>query len=112
MSTHLSRPVWEIEARAAERGKALSASANYRHLQLAREAADRAYRKLGRPISSDDIRAEAPELFEYTSDRKRNWMGAVWGRSKWIPVGRVKSTTPGSHANDLRTWILKEGRAE
>ena len=100
--------VYEPEARARDMAKSRAESANWRNVQLAREAAERAYAKLGRPISSDDIRNEAPELFEYTAGpKKRNWMGAVWNED-WAPVeGFVRSRTPNSHSNLLRRWVLK-----
>ena len=99
------RPVWEIEERAAERGIKLAASAAPRESALAKEAAMRAWEKLGRPISADDIRAEAPELFRDLPPGKRaNFMGSVWDRKVWEPVGRIKSKTPGGHSNDILTW--------
>ncbi len=100
--------VWEVEPeiKARDRGMARAESANWRNVQLAREAAKRAYSKLGRPISSDDIRNEAPELFEYTEGPKRNWMGSVW-TEEWRSVGMTRSRAEGSHGNLLRTWVLK-----
>lgn len=100
-----ARPVWEIEERLKERGIKLAASAAPRESALAKEAALRAWERLQRPISSDDIRAEAPELFRDLPPGKRaNFMGSVWDRKVLEPVGRIKSRTPGGHSNDILTW--------
>lgn len=97
------RPVWEIEEHLKERGIKLAASAAPRESALAKEAALRAWERLGRPISSDDIRAEAPELFRGLPPGKRaNFMGSVWDRKTWEFVGYCTSRTPGSHGNLLR----------
>ena len=103
-----ARAVWEIEDQAKDRGIRRASQAAPRETSLAREAARRAYLRLGRPISADDIRAEAPELFEdLPPGKKANFMGAVWERSVWEPVGRIKSRTPGGHSNDILTWRLR-----
>ena len=103
-----ARAVWDIEERAKERGIRRAAQAAPREMALAREAARRAYLRLGRPISADDIRAEAPDLFaDLPSGKRANFMGAVWERKVWEPVGRIKSRTPGGHSNDILTWRLR-----
>lgn len=97
------------EERKKARGINLASQAAPRESALARDAAMRAWKRLGRPISSDDIRNEAPELFaDLPPGKKANFMGSVWGK-RWVAVGVVKSRTPGSHANELKTWEPKEG---
>ena len=104
-----ARAVWDLpEERAKDRGIRRASQAAPRETALAREAARRAYLRLGRPISADDIRAEAPELFEDLPPGKRaNFMGAVWDRKVWRPVSRIKSKTKGGHSNDILTWELR-----
>ena len=103
-----ARAVWDIEDRAKARGQARAAQAAPRETALAREAARRAYLKLGRPISADDIRAEAPELFEdLPPGKKANFMGSCFAGKEWVCVGFVRSNTPGSHRNLLRSWRLR-----
>jgi len=102
--------VWDIEpeSRKAERGKKLSASANNVNLRLAKEAAKRAYLRLERPISSDDVRDEAPDLFAYTAgEGRRNWMGSCFDGEEWVAVGYAKSRALDSHGRVVRTWALR-----
>ena len=107
--------VWEIkdepEGRAKARGMSRASSAHYRDLQIAREAALRVCLRERRAVSSDDVRAEAPELFEDPPEgyprKKANWAGSVFTDGNWVSVGWTKSTIPGAHRNDLRTWMPK-----
>lgn len=96
--------VWEIEEKAKKRGKALSASANYRDLEIAREIAF----ELGSKrlmVSSDDVRYEMVERFPDT--KFGNWMGSVFKDDIWSPVGFVKACHAGAHARMIRTWSLR-----
>ena len=95
---------FEPEQRAAERGKALAASANYRNVELARQIA----RELcagGREICADDVRVEMTKRFPDTV--YGNWCGSIFKGDDFIATGFTKSKTKGSHANLLRTWTLK-----
>lgn len=97
--------VQQIEAKAAERGKARAAAAHNRDLELARQIA-RELGRDGRVLCADDVRFEA---------ERRPELGIVWGNfagslfvgREWAFVGYTKSTAPGSHSNLLRTWRLK-----
>lgn len=105
--------VWDAapfdrEERAKARGQALSASANYRHLQLAREAALE-LASGGRVICADDVREALAAKFPGEDWGRRNWMGSCFAGDQWECKGWTRSKAPGSHANPLRIWKLKEG---
>ena len=103
-----ARAVWDIEERAKERGIRRASQAAPRETALAREAARRAYLRLGRPVSSDDVRSEVPELFsDLPPGKKANFMGSCFAGKEWVCVGFVRSNTPGSHRNLLRIWRLR-----
>lgn len=94
-----------FEARAAERGKALAASAHNRDLQLARSIA-RELAADGREVWADLVRFECerrPELGIVWG----NWAGSLFAGGEWRFVRFTRSTAPGSHANLLRTWRLE-----
>ena len=92
------------EDKAKVRWKALSASAHYRDLQIAREIAF----KLGQQrnmTTSDDVRYEMSLKFPDTVFG--NWMGSVFERDIWIPCGFVKAVHKGSHSRMIRVWMLR-----
>ena len=94
------------EERAKEQGKKLAASARHTDLRLARGIALE-LAKSGLPVSGDDVRRVLAERHPEALEGNLNYLGAVWERSKWVAVGRIKSKTAGSHSNDLRTWVLR-----
>ena len=54
-------------------------------------------------VSADDARRWLRDHPEY--DRgNHNWLGALFRAPGWVRVGRITSTTPGSHGNELRRW--------
>lgn len=102
----IPRAVWDLpEERAKERGIARAESANSRNVQLAREVARDVYLAGCVPISADDVRRRMEARFPDTVFG--NWMGSVFRRSEWEPVGFTFSRTKGSHSNRLLTWRLR-----
>ncbi len=100
--------VWEIaepEARAAERGKSIAASAHHTDLRLAREIALELGRN-GQIVTADDIRRVLAE--RWPDIEPGNWLGAVWERKVWAPVGFAYSRTKGSHGNRIVQWRIKQ----
>ncbi len=111
MSTQLPLSYIEPEVKAKERGIRLASSAAPRESAIAKQAAMDVWRRTGQPVSADSVRAEVPWLFaDLPPGKKANFMGSVF--RGWIPAGRVKSRTPGSHSNDLRLWIPKDSEVK
>ena len=100
MSTQLAL-AYDPEIRAAERGKALAASAHYRDLALAREIALELAQG-GNVICADQVRLET--LRRWPDIAWGNWAGSLFAGPRWRSVGFTRSRVDGSHGNLLRTW--------
>ena len=101
--------VWDLpEERAKKTGMARAESANHTNVRLARAVAKELCAG-GRVICADDVRVALaerhPEALE-SDGKKRNWLGSVFQTEDFRPVGMVRSKTPGSHGNLIRTWTL------
>ncbi len=95
---------FEPEARARDRGMRVAASAHNRDLALARDIA----RELGADGShvwADRVRVVLAE--RHPDIVPGNWLGALWERKLWKPVGFITSKTAGSHGNRLVLWVLR-----
>lgn len=88
------------------------------YLEALREEMRKLYRRrrmdpeVGEPaVCADDAR----EVFESWNppppdDLSRNFLAAIWLPDCWVPVGRTRSNTPGSHGNEIRTYAYREDR--
>ena len=101
----IGQPVWMMEEKAKERGKARAESANYRDVQIARQIAKEAFLCGGLPVSADDVRRVMTRRFPDTA--YGNWLGSCFRGNEWEPVGWVQSTHKGGHRRAIRTWRLK-----
>ena len=103
----IGQPVWMMEEKAKERGKRLAEGAGGRDVQIARDIAKEVWHLgLGTvPVSADDVRRMMTLRFPDTI--YSNWLGSLFRRSEWEPVGWVQSTHKGGHRRAIRTWRLK-----
>lgn len=62
------------------------------------------YKTKGRAISADDLREVIAKHPEMEPPGSMKVMGQVFRRG-WRAVGRIQSKTPGSHANEIRTYV-------
>lgn len=69
-----------------------------------RAAAVEQYRKLGRPISANDIRYVLDDA-KYDGDYRI--MGSAFKGKQWQSVGRVMTNSKLSHPHEIRTFALR-----
>jgi hypothetical protein len=103
------------EAAQRELALDLHESQHAERLTVARKAMEALYRRrfstywyadCGAYVTADDARRWLRDHPEYDTPN-RNWMGAIFTRKDWKAVGDHISTTPGSHSNRLRKWVLR-----
>lgn len=97
---------YDAEERAKIRGQRRASSARHRDLALARQVAQELAQG-GGEVTGDDVRRVLAERHPEALEGCLNYLGSVWERDKWAPVGFVRSRTPGSHGNRLVQWRLK-----
>lgn len=94
----------EFERQKRDAGMAKAAGANAEMLDTFRGLAV-ALALVDGVISIADVRDLAAfRDIEYTPG---NWIGSVFQRSVWEPVGFTQVTHKGGHARTVRTWRLK-----
>ena len=102
----------ETEERKRDLGMALAADANATPLAWLREAIrakaiDLRKRGVRDYVSADDARIllEMGIALGIERPRNNNFLGSLFSGKDWEFTGyRIKSTTPGSHANELKCW--------
>lgn len=110
---HLDSPP-EPEQEAKSIGMARAAIKHSTILDWARDAIYRRWKDLKRSgvrdyVTADDVRELLEIAFEigtWERPSNMNWMGSIFAGKAWEFTGnRVKSRTPGSHANELKCWV-------
>lgn len=100
-----ARAVWEVEEKAKERRLKLAGSAHYLDLKLARETA-RALGAGGQTVTADEVRRAM--LGRFPDQEFGPWMGQLFREpGVWMPVGFVRSSTPGAHRRVVQVWRLR-----